>query len=98
IAAAGTAATATATATATTIATATAAAAVAAAKAAAAAVRHPAGRSIKGRNLPNRLAGTLARVEGTGICEAKVILTLGVSVITTTVKRREPTRKEEGPA
>jgi len=34
---------------------------------AAAAVRHPAGRTIKGRNLRDRLAGTLARVAGTGI-------------------------------
>src|SRR5271165_2229846 len=34
---------------------------------AAAAVRHPVGRTVKGRDLPDRLAGTLARVEGTGI-------------------------------
>src|SRR5271166_6430793 len=65
---------------------------------AAAAVRQPAGRTIKGRNLPDRLGGTLGRVEGTGIREAKVTLALEVSVITTTVKRRKPTRKEEGPA
>src|SRR5271166_6172639 len=92
---------ATATATATTIAAATETAiatTIAAAAVAAAAVRHPAGRSIKGRNLPDRLGGTLGRVEGTGICEAKVILTREVSVITTTVKRRKPTRKEEDPA
>src|SRR5271157_2298609 len=84
------------------IATATAAAAASGSSSskspAAAAVRHPAGRIIKGRNLPDRLGGTLGRVEGTGIREAKVILTLEVSVITATVKRRKPTRKEEVPA